>query len=114
MILRRLHILHIISEKQWKNLYPKHRDKVSSQQYDRVLLVILLKNICHLSPPYPNGWDGSPDPGDLGMSADLVRLNACRKVLYGLNSVNEEQFELYIQLIWQPLVRLGGEMSENR
>ena len=114
MTLHRLQILHIISDKQWKILYPKHRDKSSSQQYDRVLLVILLKNICHLSPPYPNGWDGTPDPCDLGMSADLVRLNGCRKMLYGMKSVTEEQFQQYIKLIWQPLVRLGGELSENR
>ena len=114
MTLRRLQILRIISDKQWKMLYPKHRETTSSQNFDKVLLTILLKNICHLAPPYPNGWEGITDQDDKSMSADLVRLNGCRKMLYGISEVNEERFHEYLPLIWDPLVRLGGEMSENK
>ena len=51
-VLRRLRLQNIITGKQWETLYPKHRRNISSTNYAAPLLVLLLQNICHMSPPY--------------------------------------------------------------
>jgi hypothetical protein len=55
-------------------LYPLNKKHTSSQQYDSRTLCILLQSICHLCPPYPNGWGVTPLSTDSSLSADIVRL----------------------------------------
>ena len=59
----------------WELLYPtKRKTRAKSDQFGCTLLLILLKSICHLSPPYPNGWHDLPLSTDKALSADLARL----------------------------------------
>ena len=59
----------------WELLYPtKRKTRAKSDQFGCTLLLILLKSICHLSPPYPNGWHDLPLYTDKALSADLARL----------------------------------------
>ena len=73
-VLQRLHVSNVINDKQWEMLYPLNKKHTSSQQYDSRTLCILLQSICHLCPPYPNGWGVTPLSTDSSLSADIVRL----------------------------------------
>lgn len=73
-VLQRLHEQGVLDEKQWKLLYPTKKKHTNSQQYDSRTLVTLLQTICHLCPPYPNGWSAAPLSADSSLSADIVRL----------------------------------------
>ena len=64
----------IIDDKQWKLLYPLKKKVPTSQKFDSRILVTLLETICHLCPPYPNGWSREPFGNDNSLSADIVRL----------------------------------------
>ncbi|KAF6037546.1 hypothetical protein EB796_004162 [Bugula neritina] len=77
--LRRLKSQSILSSRHWELLYPNRKSTVTSDSFSSTLLVILLKSICHLSPPYPNGWKNLPLPGDKGLSADLARISWYRR-----------------------------------
>ena len=59
--LRRLKVQGVISPEQWAMLYPANKRIVSSSSFDAILLYILLRHVCKLSEPYPEGWEGIPN-----------------------------------------------------
>ena len=65
---------NVLTDKQWKLLYPLKKKHTTSQKYDSRTLVTLLETICHLCPPYPHGWSKEPLPKDGSLSADVLRL----------------------------------------
>lgn len=67
-----------------KLLYPIKKKHTASTQYNSHMLIILLETICHLSPPYPNGWPAQPLPADRSLSADIVRLRLLFQEMAGL------------------------------
>ena len=80
----------------------------SSENIDITLMFILLKSVCHLCPPYPNGWTEPPLYSDKSISADVARLMNYRKNMVEKNGVNEQEFrELWTQ-ITDVLIRIGG------
>jgi len=64
----------VLTDRQWKLLYPIKKKHTTSQKYDSRTLVVLLETVCHLCPPYPHGWAREPLPQDGSLSADIVRL----------------------------------------
>ena len=107
-VLRRMRLQSVISGKQWDIMYPKYRRCISSANYDTPLLMLLLQSICHISPPYPNGWRGLPLPDDISISADIARISCFRKLLASKQSINAADYEAYWSQIGEILVRLGG------
>ena len=73
-----------ISDDNWQLLYPKKKSTVSADTFGSSLLLVLLRCICHLSPPYPNGWTELPLHKDKGLSADLARFTWYRQYVMSL------------------------------
>lgn len=100
----------ILNPTQWGKLYPAIPATVSSANFDVTLVMVLLRNICGLSPP-ATGWDNLPPPMDTSYQADIARVKYFRNVVYGhaeQASVNDASFSYYWQDIRATLVRLRG------
>ena len=99
----------VLSTAQWSKLYPFCNSSVSSVDFDWTLLVVLLRNICSLSPA--TGWDNLPPVTDTTCEADIVRIKFYRNAVYGHatdSSVDDATFCVYWNNIKDTLVRLGG------
>ncbi|XP_071181200.1 uncharacterized protein [Mytilus edulis] len=107
-VLQRLHTSNVINDKLWEMLYPLNKKNTSSQQYDSRALCILLQSICHLCPPYPNGWGVAPLPTDSSLSADIVRLQLLHQKVARMDMISPEEFVALWNQIKEVLVRLGG------
>ena len=108
--LRKKRVLHLT---QWAKLTSP---TVSSADFDITLLVVLLRNICGLSPPAPNGWDKPPLATDTTEAADIVRIRIHRNEVYAhtnVASVDDATFSNYWVSIKEPLVRLGGPRYQS-
>lgn len=78
----------VLDNEQWMMLYPaKKKNDAKCDTFDFGLLLLLLKSICHLSPPYPNGWSEMPLTTDKALSADLARLTSITSKIYNLVSI---------------------------
>ena len=100
----------ILNPNQWGKLYPAIPTSVSSANFDITLLMILLRNICSLSPP-ATGWDALPPAADMSTEADIARVKYFRNVVYGhaeQASVDDTSFNNHWHDIKAALVRLGG------
>ncbi|KAL9976683.1 hypothetical protein ACROYT_G014010 [Oculina patagonica] len=102
----------VLNPTQWSKLYPSTPSTVSSKQFDITLLMVLLRNICGLSPPVTTGsWDKLPPATDTSVEADIARVKYFRNILYGHTekaSVDDATFRDYWSDIRDVLVRLGG------
>ncbi|ESO97594.1 hypothetical protein LOTGIDRAFT_152683 [Lottia gigantea] len=107
-VLVKLHEQKALSESQWRVLYPVEKGGASSQRFDSRILVILLQTICHLSPPYPNGWSAEPLPNDTSLSADVVRLQILLQQIGSLVGVRHEEYPVLWRKIVEVLLRQGG------
>ena len=100
----------ILNPTQWGKLYPAIPTSVSSANFDITLLMILLRNICGLSPP-TTGWDTLPHQADTSAEADIARVKYFRNVVCGhaeQASVDDTSFNNHWHDIKTTLVRLGG------
>ena len=100
----------VLNATQWGKLFPAIRSSVSSRDFDITLLMVLLRNICGLTPPV-TGWDALPPVTDTSVEADIARVKYLRNTVYGhadQASVDDATFNAYWQDIWDALVRLGG------
>ena len=100
----------VLNATQWGKLYPAIRSSVSSKNFDITLLMVLLRNICGLTPPV-TGWDALPPVTDTSVEADIARVKYFRNTVYGhadQASVDDAAFSAYWQDIRDALVRLGG------
>lgn len=100
----------VLNPSQWSNLYPAIKSSVSSEKFDITLLLVLLRNICGLTPPAA-GWDALPSPTDVNCEDDLARIKYYRNTVYGhaaQASVDDANFNDYWMKIRETLVRLGG------
>ncbi|XP_067045178.1 uncharacterized protein [Acropora muricata] len=67
---------------QENKLYPTSSN-MSVYELDITLLMILLRNICNLSPPRSTGsWDKLPPDSDNSLEANIVRINYYRNNVY--------------------------------
>ena len=100
----------VLNPLQWDKLYPVMKSSVSSKNFDITLLMVLLRNICGLTPP-ASGWDSLPSPTDLSCEADIARIKYCRNTVYAhatQTSVDDATFDNHWMPIRDTLVRLGG------
>ena len=81
--LKSLRKKRVLNPFQWKKLFPTVSSSVSSANFDAPLLVVLLTNICGLSPPVSTGnWDKLPPDSDNSTEANLVRFKCHRNEVY--------------------------------
>ena len=100
----------ILNPTQLGKLYPTIPTSVSSASFDITLLMVLLRNICHLTPPV-TGWDKLPSATDTSTEANIARVKYYRNTVYGSASqasVDDATFNILWQDISQALVALGG------
>ena len=100
----------VLSTPQWRKLYPAIKSSVSSGNFDTTLLVLLLRNICSLSPP-TTGWDNLPLATDTTPEADIARIKFYRNTVYSHasnKSVDNATFSVYWKKIKDTSMRLGG------
>ena len=103
----------ILNAAQWGKLYPTISSSVSSANFDITLLILLLKNICDLSPP-ATGWDSLPSASDTSIEANIARITYYRNNVFELASqdfVDDSTFNTYWQDISNTLVGLGAGAS---
>ena len=113
-LLRRMRLQNVVTGKQWDTLYPKHRRNISSANYDAPLLVLLLQNICHMSPPYPSGWKGVPLPTDTSITADIARISYFRKLLASKQKFSAADCKKHRAQMHGVIVRLGGKSMKAK
>lgn len=112
--LQSLRSRRIINETQWGQLFPAIPASVSSRDIDMTLLVILLRNVCGLTPPL-TGWDSLPAATDFSHEADIARIKYLRNTVYAHAehaSVDDATFDKHWKDIRDTLVRLGGVTYE--
>ncbi|XP_078368406.1 uncharacterized protein LOC144652254 [Oculina patagonica] len=100
----------ILNPAQWGKLYPAIASSVSSLTFDITLLMVLLRNICGLTPP-ATGWDALPPDTDKSREADIARLKYFRNTVYAHAEqarVDDVTYNTHWQNIRDVLVRLGG------
>ena len=100
----------VLNPSQWGKLYPAIRSSVTSVNFDITLLMVLLRNICGLTPP-TTGWDNLPPATDLTLEADIARVKFYRNTVYAHAShasVDDVTFSTYWKDITDTIVRLGG------
>ncbi|XP_069136254.1 NLR family CARD domain-containing protein 4-like isoform X2 [Argopecten irradians] len=108
-VLCRLHEeQNVISENQWKLLYPLKKKHVLSQKYDSHLLLTLLQSICHLCPPYPNGWHAQPMSTDSSLAADIVRMQLLHQQVASMETMTLDEYARIWRQARDVLFRLGG------
>ena len=93
----------VLNATQWGELYPATPSTVSSSNFDVTLLMILLRNICGLSPPSSTGsWDKLPPASDNGIEDNIARIKYYRNSVYGhapKASVDDPTFNM----LWQDI-----------
>ena len=82
----------ILNPALWKKL-----STASSAEFDISLLMVLLRNICDLSPPVSTGnWDQLPPDSDTSTEANIVRITFYRNDVYAhasKASVDDSKFD---------------------
>ena len=91
----------VLNSSQWASLFPAYALTVSSANFDFRLLVVLLRNICGLSPPLStNSWDTPPDDSDNSLEANIVRINCYRSNVY-THAIKASVDDLTFNVLWQ-------------
>ncbi|OWF40290.1 NLR family CARD domain-containing protein 4-like isoform X2 [Mizuhopecten yessoensis] len=98
----------VLTDNQWKLLYPLKKKHVLSQKYDSHLLLTLLQSVCHLCPPYPNGWHALPMSTDSSLAADIVRMQLLYQQVASMESMAIDEYTRIWRQASEVLFRLGG------
>ena len=102
----------ILNPSQWGKLYPTIPSSVSSSNFDITLLILLLRNICHLSPPVSTGnWDALPPGTDNSTEANIARIKYYRNNVFAhasQASIDDPAFNVLWHDISNALLALGS------
>ena len=102
----------VLNPLQWGKLFPAVASAVSSANFDVTLLMVLLRNICGLSPPVSTGnWDKLPPDSDNSTEANIVRIKWYRNDVYAhatKASVDDSTFNALWQKISIAVLTLGS------
>ena len=102
----------VLNPLQWGKLFPAVASNVSSANFDVTLLMVLLRNICGLSPPVSTcSWDKLPPDSDNSTEANIVRIKCYRNDVYGhatKASVDDATFNALWQKISSAVLALGS------
>ncbi|XP_067029222.1 NLR family CARD domain-containing protein 3-like isoform X2 [Acropora muricata] len=101
----------VLNPLQWGKLFPAVASSVSSANFDVTLLMVLLRNICGLSPPVSTGnWDKLPPDSDNSTEANIVRIKCYRNDVYGhatKASLDDKTFNVLWHKISSAVLALG-------
>ena len=102
-----------LRDDQWRMLFPSDGTQTDCESFDITLLVILLINICGLSPPN-TGWNEKPPRSDRSTEANIARIRYFRNLLSHAPStgVTTQNFNSYWEEIADALVALGLDRNE--
>ena len=102
-----------LRDDQWRMLFPSDGTQPDCESFDITLLVILLINICGLSPPN-TGWNEKPPRSDRSTEANIARIRYFRNLLSHAPStgVTTQNFNSYWEEIADALVALGLDQNE--
>ena len=103
----------VLINDQWRKLFPSDGTQPDCESFDITLLVILLINICGLSPPN-TGWNDKPPRSDRSTEANIARIRYFRNLLNHAPStgVTTQNFNSYWEEIADALVALGLDRNE--
>ena len=103
----------VLKDDQWRKLFPSDGTQPDCESFDITLLVILLINICGLSPPN-TGWNEKPPRSDRSTEANIARIRYFRNLLSHAPStgVTTQNFNSYWEEIADALVALGLDQNE--
>ncbi|XP_067029210.1 nucleotide-binding oligomerization domain-containing protein 2-like isoform X2 [Acropora muricata] len=111
-ILQSLRKKRVLNPLQWGKLFPAVASSVSSANFDVTLQIVLLRNICGLSPPVSTcSWDKLPPDSDNSTEANIVRIKWYRNDVYGhatKASVDDATFNVLWQKISRAVLALGS------
>ena len=111
-ILQSLRKKKVLNPLQWVKLFPAVTSSVSSANFDVTLLMVLLRNICGLSPSVITcSWDKLPPDSDNSTEANIVRIKWYRNDVYGhatKSSVDDATFNALWQKISSAVLALGS------
>ena len=112
-LLKNLKRKRTIRDSQWEKLFPSTGDPPDSRTFDITLLILLLREICHLTTPV-TGWNTMPAETDGSREANIVRIKCFRNDLCHSFSTDipEAEFEDKWNKISQALVALGLDQQE--
>ncbi|VDI45833.1 Hypothetical predicted protein [Mytilus galloprovincialis] len=74
----------IINQSQWNLLFPRFPDVLDSKTFDVTLMIVLLRNLTNLNPPY-GGYDILPSPSEVTPTSDLARIKYYRNIVAHLD-----------------------------
>ena len=87
----------------WEKLFPADPSSVSSAKFDVTLLMVLLRNICGLSPPVStHSWDELPPDSDNSTEANIVRIKCYRNEVYG-HATKAPIDDARFNVLWQKI-----------
>ncbi|XP_044162974.1 nucleotide-binding oligomerization domain-containing protein 2-like [Acropora millepora] len=106
----------VLNPMQWGKLFPAVTSRVSSANFDVTLLMVLLRNICGLSPPVSTcSWDKLPRDSNNSIDANIERIKWYRNDVYGhatKASVDDAAFNDLWQKIRSPVLALGTDYGD--
>ena len=104
---------NILTDDQWKKLFPSSGVPPNPLTFDISLLHLLLREVCGLTAP-AKGWHEMPPDTELSKEAHIVRIKFLRNELcHGIStSIPNDKFQEKLQTIAQSLVALGLDQKE--
>ena len=103
LILNSLRKRGILNDFLWGKLFPVVSSTVSSADFDVVLLMVLLRDICGLHPPVSTGtWNVLPPDSDNSSEANIVRIKWYRKTIYA-HATKASIDDLTFNALWQKI-----------
>lgn len=109
LTLQRLRRKRSLSSRQWNMLYPTNHSAGKSEEFDMTLLLVLLRQICGLSPP-ATGWNNLPRVSDKSVEANIARVTFYTNSLLrhaSCASVDDPTFDALWLKISDALIGLG-------
>ena len=104
---------NILTDDQWKKLFPSSGVPPNPLTFDISLLHLLLREVCGLTAP-AKGWHEMPPDTELSKEAHIVRIKFLRNELcHGIStSIPNDKFQEKLPTISQSLVALGLDQKE--
>ena len=106
----------VITQLEWKCLYPSPGMCGKSTDFDISLLFKLFRNICGLAPPV-TGWNRLPNNTDHSREADIVRIRFYRNEVYSHSHDMEISDTAFVYLwrdISEALLRIAHSISSAK
>ena len=95
---------NVLKPVHWESLFPPVTSNVSSANFDVSLLMILVRNICGLSPPTSTGnWDKLPPASDDSTEANLVRIKCFRNDVHAAHASKASVDDLTFNTLWEKI-----------